>query len=546
MTNDLKQGAVTRLGDERGAALLVALMITLLVFALGSALATQMLAELTTSANYRNRGAALWQADAGLELAAMDLMANPTWARDMVDYSTLPLVIKSPFPTSVAINGTTVNFVDDGAGGVLPQYSDLGTTVTLGNGDFIREMMPPISLTKANGSGNKGHLTLPVGATGNSGAVQPSLANISSDMQVTVRRLTVWDNAIFGGTGQAGKSMNSNVQVRGSIHIAGDPTPDINQGGTAFVLNHYRGAGDNDNFGAAATKLPAVPKVEDASGNMVESLDAEVRVQGGNINLSGNVLWGEADVPGNGYKEELDGFYCDGPLNLSGSAAVHHTDAGGYDASGIEFPSLEDPYYDQAAHPGSHRDYLDTVGYAIPVSEISENTPGFMYDDMNGNSATWDPATGTLDIEGIIRVAGNLHIATKNEGVAYRGEGTIYASGDIHIHGDLMPTGDYLDTLDPDMNNLGLIAGDDMNIASGPGESWVIVMAALYANDKTKVAKQTRIAGAIVANYFDLGTNVPRVFQAPGLASHLPPGMPGADPMLFVTGVDVTNWYQVR
>ena len=79
MTNDAKQRAVKRLGDERGAALLIALMITLLVFTLGSALATQMLAELTTSANYRNRGAALWQADAGLERAAFDFLGDATW-----------------------------------------------------------------------------------------------------------------------------------------------------------------------------------------------------------------------------------------------------------------------------------------------------------------------------------------------------------------------------------------------------------------------------------------------------------------------------------
>ena len=84
MTKDLKQCAVTRLGDERGATLLIALMITLLVFALGSALATQMLAEITTSANYRNRGASLWQADSGRERAAFDFLrtrrGRATWS----------------------------------------------------------------------------------------------------------------------------------------------------------------------------------------------------------------------------------------------------------------------------------------------------------------------------------------------------------------------------------------------------------------------------------------------------------------------------------
>ena len=71
-------------------------------------------------------------------------------------------------------------------------------------------------------------------------------------------------------------------------------------------------------------------------------------------------------------------------------------------------------------------------------------------------------------------------------------------------------------------------------------------MAALYAEHATEVNKQTSIAGAIVSNYFDLGNQVPRIFQAAGLSKNLPPGMPGSDPMLFVTGADVVNWYHSR
>ena len=72
------------------------------------------------------------------------------------------------------------------------------------------------------------------------------------------------------------------------------------------------------------------------------------------------------------------------------------------------------------------------------------------------------------------------------------------------------------------------------------------VMAALYAENSASVSKQTNVAGALVAQAFDLGNQVPSVWQVPTLGTHLPPGMPGADPMLFVTGADVTNWYHVR
>ncbi len=537
-----------KLADEGGAVLMITLMVMLLVFVLGSALATGMLTEITTSANYRSHGAALWQADAGLERVAVDLLADPTWARDMVDFSNLPMVFANPLPMSSTINGMTVVYQDDGSGNPVAQYYDLGGTVTLDNGSFTRQIfMPPTSLVSANGSGTKAWLIIPIGARGASGGAEPSTADLRSDMRVIVRRLNVWDNALFGGAGQAGNSINGNVQIRGSIHIVGNPVTDTNMGGTAFVLNHYRGASDIDNFGLDAGKLPPVPIVTH-NGELVQSLSAEVRVRDGSINLSGNAAWGEQDVAGDGYKEELDGFYHDANVNLSGSAEINTSETGAYDAPSFAFPSLSDPYYDDSTGTlwASHRAYLNNNSLTIPFNEISENTPAFNLDDGT-NSARWNPAIGELRIEGIIRVAGDLDIATKREGVEYRGMGTLYSTGDIRIHGDLMPTGDYLSSSGSgSMHNLGLIADADMELATGPGESWIKVMAAIYAEEATRISKQTRVAGAVVSNYFDLGNNVPRVFYASGLASNLPPAMPGDGPMLYVTGAEVTNWYHSR
>ncbi len=534
--------------NERGAALLVTLMVMLLVFVLGSALTTSMLTEVVTSANYRSRGAALWQADAGLERVAVDLLADSTWARNMVDFSSIPLVITTPLPMSSTINGMTVNYQDDGSGNPVAQYYDLGGTVILDDGSFTRQIfMPPTSIVSANGPGTKAWLTIPVDARGASGAVEPSTANLRADMRVIVRRLTTWDNALFGGAGQAGNAINGNVQIRGSIHIVGDPVTDTSMGGTAFVLNHYRGASDNANFGVDAGKLPPVPIVT-YNGELVQSLSAEVRVKAGDINLSGNATWGEPNVSGDGFKEELDGFYHDSTVNLSGSASIEPSDTGAYDAPGLDFPSLSDPYYDVATSTlyATHRDFLNSQAFTIPVSEISDNTASFDFDDGAGNRARWNQGSGRLTIEGLIRVASDLDIATKRDGVEYDGTGTIYSVGDIRIHGDLLPKTKYLDTTNPNVDNLGLIAELDMDLATGPGESWIKVMAALYAEGQTTIAKQTRIAGAVVSTYFDMGNQVPRIFQAANLSNNLPPGMPGALPMLFVTGADITSWYHSR
>jgi hypothetical protein len=538
--------ASLRLADPSGSTLLITLLVMLMVFALGSALTTNMLTEVTSSANYRTRGAALWQAEAGLERVASDLLADPLWARQMVDYSTIPMSVVTGFPTTTTINGMSVTF-DVSGGAVVPKYYDLGNTVTLDDGSFTRQIfMPPPSITPANGPGTKAWLVIPVGARGTSGVVEPSEAAVRTDMRVIVRRLTVWDNALFGGSSQTGGSINGNVQVRGSMHIKGEPGKTVDMGGTAFVLNHYRDADQNDNFDVDWVKLPPVPLV-DFNGEIVQSLGAEVRVEQGDVDLSGNVVWGEPDVTGNIYKEELDGVYNDAPVSLSGSAAINPTDEGDYDATGLAFPTLDDPYFDAATSTNyaTHRAYLDANSLTIPVTEISKNTASFNMSNAFG-SVDWNQPTNTLTIDGIVRIAGDLDLATKDQGLEYEGVGTLYATGDVRIHGHVMPDDNYLQTSTMTYDNLGIIADTDIEISTGGGETWVKVMAALYAEEETVIRKQSRIAGAVVTRWFDAGNNVPRIFQAANLSANLPPGMPGGDPMLFVTGADVTNWYHVR
>jgi hypothetical protein len=69
-----------RLDDERGMALLVALMAILLVMALGTALVLAASVESTITRNFRNSSGALYAADAGLERAVGDLAAIADWS----------------------------------------------------------------------------------------------------------------------------------------------------------------------------------------------------------------------------------------------------------------------------------------------------------------------------------------------------------------------------------------------------------------------------------------------------------------------------------
>ena len=48
--------------------------------------------------------------------------------------------------------------------------------------------------------------------------------------------------------------------------------------------------------------------------------------------------------------------------------------------------------------------------------------------------------------------------------------------------------------------------------------------------------------GTFVSNYFDMGTNVPRIYQVPTLAANLPYGMIGAYPIFIYKKV---SWREV-
>ena len=65
--------------DERGVALIVALLSMLLLSALGIGLMMTTMSETLISANYRDGGEALYAADAGIERVMQDLLTIPEW-----------------------------------------------------------------------------------------------------------------------------------------------------------------------------------------------------------------------------------------------------------------------------------------------------------------------------------------------------------------------------------------------------------------------------------------------------------------------------------
>jgi Tfp pilus assembly protein PilX len=75
----IRRWAAGRARDERGVALLIVLLSTLLLTALALSLVLVSNSETMISANYRSTQEALYGADAGIELVIQDLLTVPQW-----------------------------------------------------------------------------------------------------------------------------------------------------------------------------------------------------------------------------------------------------------------------------------------------------------------------------------------------------------------------------------------------------------------------------------------------------------------------------------
>lgn len=419
-------------------------------------------------------------------------------------------------------------------------------------------------------------------------------------VRIRIRPIGIWDNAIFAGTGQSGRGINGNVDIRGSVHILGegDPFSDLNgngvwDGAEPFVdLNHNGvfepalgetftdadGNGvwtaaepyqDNNLNGYYDPPLTATELATDISGNalignnyygmpsdlrarlpalvpqsfggkMVETLNAELRVKHGKVNISGSASVGDPNNPGNNLKETVDGAYVsDGYGGNQGASSVYSDNGSsqGYDLGDrIRFPSLLEPYTDPSTGVSyaTYGAYLRSKAMLVSVPKIDDSVASFAITDGT-NSISWNAGTQTLTVSGIIRINGTLDLSTKKGSIYYQGRGTLFAESDIQVHGSVLPVNTFAT-----QDALGCISGRDILFATGGGEAQLQGAGAWYAQRKIVSAKQNQFAGTYVSNYFDMGTNVPNIYQVPELANNLPPGMPGAD-VCFVS-TQVTSW----
>jgi len=471
-----------RLRRNEGSALLMALLIMLMLTLIFAAAVTTSVTDIDIAKNQKERTLAFYTAEAGLQYAIGVLRTN---------------------------------------------FNEL-------NNDTLEAW---INTSSAIGEGN-----FSVGVTGTSPFKTLTSDGFDRDgeaiVQVTVKRkrspLNIWDNIVFAGTGQAGGAISGNVNLHGSVHILGD---DLDDGD--FAMEMTGGGNVHNNYtGITATLSSRLPPLDTTTfnGEVVSSLDAELRVKKGRVDISGDSQAGFADVPGGGtpIKETLDGAYVsDGYGGNKGASSVY-SDNGtseGYDVGdAMSLPDLlNDPYTD----PSSGITYPTYMNYlnnnALVINGNVTLKPGETFAPLsNGFGSISMDAGGNLQISGIVYVTGDIEIESgkgteTHTPVIFDGRGTLVSEGDINVSTHVLSAGTF-----PTDDVLGFIAADDIGIGTGNGDAQLNMMGAFFAGDEITNKKQNQLAGAMVSNYFQLD-NVPDLFHVPSIVDNLPPGMPGGE-----------------
>ncbi len=469
-----------------------------------------------------------------------------------------------------------------------------------------REIMNDDSFTHLDGSGNSVDGVInSVGLTGGTydlvastlteapakvvqivgtGNTTTGAKRVTVTAEVIRENVNIYNNAIFGGSGQTGGVINGNCAIHGSVHLLGDGVADggssieaLDMGGTALIHNNYEGMPAE-----LLAKVPALPTTV-YGGETISTLEAKLRVKNGAVGVSGNSEIGEANIVGNSFKETMDGIYIEtdlsetrwtgnqvvdgvpNPDNVQSDNGteglydlrdlVHMPQLVGVpytDPTGTSWTSYEAYYTANALHLPVAQLTLDDTNAALTALQtagLTVTVNGTRFTVTDGvNTFTYDPSApgggARLSVDGMVWVEGDLVIGKNNLDISYSGRGTIYAgvpgsdSGDIDIHSNLMPANTF-----PTVDVLGFMAKRDVNLAAGPGDSQLMMAGVFYGGNQVYSPKQNKVAGTFVGNYFDMGTNVPKIYQVPTLVDNLPPGMIGSEPIWLVTGFHERSWH---
>jgi type IV pilus assembly PilX-like protein len=128
-TIEARRAVVSRLGDERGVALVIALLSMLLLTALGMALTLTTNTERRISGNYRDSAETLYAADAAIERVMQDVLTVPDWNRILDGTATSSFTDGAPGLRALP-DGSQLNLIE------ATQMARCGKTTTCSSGEM--------------------------------------------------------------------------------------------------------------------------------------------------------------------------------------------------------------------------------------------------------------------------------------------------------------------------------------------------------------------------------------------------------------------------
>ena len=341
-------------------------------------------------------------------------------------------------------------------------------------------------------------------------------------VRLRIRDVSPWNNAIFAGTGDSGKVINGNVDIRGSVHILGIS---LGSADLAMEMGGFGGIGNNYK-GMPASLFSRVPSIlKPYGGNMVEDLETEVRIKHGKLALSGTALAGTPDSVG--YKGTLVGAYITDGYGGNKGAANVYSDNGtdnSYDLGDkIPFPRISEAYEGYTTYENYIRANALIIDNPADLAILADITPGTVFSASNKKGELTLDGNGNLHATGIVLIDGPLKFSGKNtEKIEYTGKASIMATDDITITVDILTKWNNTYPYD---DLLGFMTSKTVTF----DKAQLQVMGLFYAEDQIVSNKQTSVTGTFFSNYFDMGSNVPSIYQVPETVHYLPPGMIGGD-----------------
>lgn len=382
--------------------------------------------------------------------------------------------------------------------------------------------------------------------------------------------VSIWDNAIIAGSGAAGAAINGNVKVHGGVMIFAEDAAGVPQSGPGIDFVAFSGgAGVRDSYDgldpANVARMRTIGKGKNGLNTNVRLKHGRFKIQGAAA-LGENAL-GDPDDPATIENDEelIDGsFVTDGYSGSGGAASVHSENgtANPWDVpDSVKFPRLTDPFVDPVSGISfaTYDAYATSRGLTVPaaflkgintdkpagqtLNRIDDNTPDFSFGpDANGNFIKWDQSSQTLTVKGVVNIessgaaGGDFHLGRNGGGdINYDDRGSLYingASGDAHVHSNIIPKSRYLSANDDGSPGdvLGFVTKSDLFLADGSGDSQLIMYGIWRAGDMIKSQKQNEIYGVFISEFFDMGTNVPRIAHHPDVTKNLPAGF-NAEPI---------------